>query len=68
MLSRGREAGGGDGGQSIRFAARRHAPSGTPGKAGHLVPGSNPDCATDSLRTRRRATSRFEKGARGVQP
>lgn len=52
--------GGGDGGQrSVR--ARRCTPGRTPGEAGHLGPSSNPACAADSLRTRRRATSQFRE-------
>lgn len=59
MLSRGREAAAT--GASVRFAARRCTPGRTPGEAGHLGPSSNPACATDSLRTRRRATSQFRE-------
>lgn len=59
MLSRGREAAAT--GASVRFAARRCTPGRTPGVAGHLGPSSNPACATDSLRTRRRATSPFRE-------
>lgn len=62
MLSRGGEEAAT--GTSARFAARRCTPRRTPGEAGRLAPSSNPACATDSLRTRRRATSPFrERGA-----
>lgn len=60
--------GGNDWGRRARFAALGRAPRRTPGEAGLLGPGSNPDCASKSLRPRKRVTSHFEKGARDVQP
>lgn len=66
MLSRGREAPAIP--DTAGCAARRWAPRRTPGEAARLGPGSNPDCATVSLMTRRRAISPFREAGRDVHP
>lgn len=60
----GQEPRGGDGGQRSVHRSALHAWR-TPGATDRLGAGSNPDCATDSLRTRGRATPLFRQGGAG---
>ncbi|XP_025256025.1 uncharacterized protein LOC112633529 [Theropithecus gelada] len=60
----GQEPRGGDGRQRSVHRSALHTWR-TPGATDRLGAGSNPDCATDSLRTRGRATPLFRQGGAG---